>query len=99
MKNYDTVSEAVNCLLKRGYNTNFNMDESELTNVCTHAAHLFPGDFKIDEVHRFEGITDPADEAIVFAISSERFSMKGVIVNGYGMYAESLTSAVMKDLG
>ncbi len=52
----------------------------------------------IDEVHRFEGDTDPADEAIVYAISSTKHTIKGVLVNAYGMYSDSFSNELMAKL-
>ena len=97
--NYDTVSEAVNGLLKRGYNTTFNCDQSGQCEICDGtSSSLSEKDFVIDEVHRFEGMTDPADETIVYAVSSAKFNIKGIVVNGYGMYADSAVSAIVKNL-
>jgi hypothetical protein len=43
------------------------------------------------ETYRFEGNTDPSDEAIVFAIESKN-GKKGVLVNGYGISADAMSS-------
>lgn len=97
MKNYDTVSEAVNDLIKRGYTENFVADEKYL--FCNDKnISLSPEDFKIDEVHRFEGDTDPADETIVYAISSLHDSAKGVLVNAYGMYSSTFSNELIAKL-
>jgi hypothetical protein len=99
MINYDTVSEAVNNLLQRGYDTSFNCKESEQCEICNSiSSGLSATDFVIDEVHRFEGMTDPADQTIIYAVSSEIFNIKGIVVNGYGMYADSDTSAIVQNL-
>ena len=69
MYTYDTVSGAVNGLKKRGYTMDFNLQENCL--VC-HEDKFNPEDFEIVEVYRFEGNTDPADEAVVYAIESNK---------------------------
>ncbi|MEO8934954.1 MAG: phosphoribosylpyrophosphate synthetase [Xanthomarina sp.] len=98
-KSYDTVSEATNDLLKRGYNTNFALMNDQECLICNKTSvQLSPDDFEIDEIHRFEGNTDPGDEMIVYAISSPKFDMKGVVVNAYGMYADNNASAIVKKL-
>jgi hypothetical protein len=94
MHSYDTVSEAVNDLKKRGYTEDFNLGMDTL--ICK-GVHCSPRDFEITEVHRFEGNTDPADEAIVYAIESKD-GMKGVLVNGYGVSSDSLSAAMAKKL-
>lgn len=96
MKNYETVSEAVNDLYKRGYTHDFNLGEDCL--VCGETLSLSPEEFEIDELHRFEGMTDPGDEMIVYAISSKKGTEKGVLVNGYGLYADKDSSIIMKKL-
>lgn len=82
---YDTLSEAVNDLLKRGYITDFLLLEEKDCLLCkNHSLELSPEDFTIDEVYRFEGMTDPADESIVFAISSAKHNIKGLVINSFG---------------
>lgn len=97
MFNYDTVSEAVNDLAKRGYTYNFVLNKDSIFCNSQNLA-LKPEEFHIDEIYRFEGETDPADEAIVYAISSEKPAIKGVLVNAFGMYADSTTSALIVKL-
>lgn len=97
--NYDTVSEAVNDLQKRGYTSDFNLNHDVDFITCNKTStSLSPEDFEIDEIHRFEGETDPADETIVYAISSAKYNIKGIIVNAYGTYADNAASRVVKYL-
>lgn len=101
MKNYsyDTVSEAINGLIKRGYTTDFELMTENECLICHHTStNLSPEEFEIDEIHRFEGDTDPGDEMIVYAISSERHNMKGVVINAYGLYSYSATSKIVERL-
>lgn len=97
MKTYDTVTEAVNDLNKRGYTVNFGAAEGCL--VCNDKSiSLSPEEFEIDEVHRFEGATDPADETVVYAIASKNHNIKGVLVNAYGPYADSVSNKLIEKL-
>lgn len=83
--NYETVSEAVDDLVKRGYTTDFLIRADEDRITCSKSAvSLSPEEFEIDEIYRFEGMTDPADETIIYAISSPKHQMKGIVVNGFG---------------
>jgi quercetin dioxygenase-like cupin family protein len=59
---------------------------------------LSPEDFEIDKVYRFEGNTNPEDQSILYAISSPKFKLKGVLVNGYGISAEEKSSAIISKL-
>jgi len=82
---YGTLSEAVNDLQKRGYITDFLISEEEDCFLCQQGTlQLSPEEFCIDEVYRFEGMTDPGDESIVYAVSSEAHGIKGLIINSYG---------------
>ncbi len=94
MITYDTVSEAVNGLKKRGFEIDFNLEENSI--VCN-AGKFNVTDFEIVEVHRFEGNTDPSDEAVVYAIQSTT-GIKGVLVNGYGISADAISSDMAKKL-
>jgi hypothetical protein len=91
---YETVSEAINGLKKRGYNLDFNLKENCI--VC-HEDKFNPEDFEIVEVYRFEGDSDPADEAVVYAIESKN-GRKGVLVNGYGISADAMSAEMARKL-
>ena len=97
MKTYDTLSEAVNDLVKRGYISNFNIKKDSLTCI-ENEINLHPDDFEIDEVHRFEGDTDPGDENVLYAISSVKYQMKGLLVNAFGMYSDSFSAELIEKL-
>lgn len=94
MYTYDTVTDAVNGLKQRGFSVDFNLDENCL--IC-HQDKFNPGDFEIVEVYRFEGNTDPADEAVVYGIESKT-GVKGVLVNGFGASADSMSADMAKKL-
>ena len=97
MHQYDTLTEAVEDLKRRGYTLNFNLAETCLE--CRESEILIhPKDFLIDEAYRFEGETDPGDENIVYAISSPANNMKGILVNAFGTYADSISGEMEKKL-
>lgn len=98
-KSYDTVTEAVNDLQKRGYTTNFSLlTEVECIECKSTSLRLSPNEFEIDEIYRFEGMTDPGDAMIVIAISSKQHNVKGLVVNGFGVYASSKISKITERL-
>jgi len=94
MYSYDTVTAAVNGLRERGYIRDFNLEENCI--VC-HDEKFHPEDFEIVEVYRFEGNSDPADEAVVYAIESKNGD-KGILVSGYGISADDLSAEMVKKL-
>jgi hypothetical protein len=91
---YDTVTAAVNGLKERGYTKDFNLEENCI--VC-HENRYDPEDFEIVEVYRYEGNSDPADEAVVYAIEGKDGG-KGVLVNGYGISADEMSDEMAKKL-
>ena len=91
---YDTVSAAIKGLRERGYTKDFNLKENCI--ICDDQKfHL--EDFEIVEVYRFEGDTDPADEAVVYAIESKKGD-RGVLVSGYGISADEMSAELAKKL-
>jgi hypothetical protein len=93
---YDTVSEAIYDLKKRGYTIDFNLAYDAI--ICHETPlSLMPHEFEITEVYRFEGNTDPADEAIVYAIESKH-GEKGILVNGYGPSADNISTDLIVKL-
>jgi len=97
MKNYDTVIEALNALKEQGYTIDFNVSFDEV--ICQDSdSCLNPADFKITEVYRFEGTTDPGDEAVVYGISSKDGKKKGVFLNAYGTYSTAINTQIIQKL-
>lgn len=94
---YDTVTAALTDLVNRGYNLDFNLT-SEALECKSINLQLMPEEFEIEEVYRFEGITDPADSSVVYAISSNLGNLKGVLVDGYGVYAENISPELLNKL-
>ncbi|MGB3196823.1 MAG: phosphoribosylpyrophosphate synthetase, partial [Saprospiraceae bacterium] len=63
---YGTLSETLNELLKLGYTHDFNIKEECI--VCDKSnISLSPEEFKIDQVYRFEGDSDPEYQAVLYA--------------------------------
>ncbi|MEO7307084.1 MAG: phosphoribosylpyrophosphate synthetase [Ferruginibacter sp.] len=97
MESYDTVVGALNGLKARGYTTNFNIAFDKI--MCSETqACLNPNEFEIVEVHRFEGNSNPADEDVVYAVESINGKMKGVISSAFGLYADSVSTEMIRKL-
>jgi hypothetical protein len=83
---YETVTEALEGLYKRGYTNDFNIQGNALE--CKKLnLKLKPEDFEIVEFYRFEGETNPGDEEIIYAVESKD-GIKGTLVSAFGIYAE-----------
>jgi hypothetical protein len=94
MYSYDTVSAALKGLKERGFTKDFNLQENCI--VCKEDKYN-PEDFEIVEVYRYEGDSDPDDQAVVYAIKSSNGD-KGVLVNSYGIYADEMSAEMAKKL-
>ena len=79
---FDTLSEALNALKKVGYMEDFVAEEKNLFIQRTHRKYQ-PEDLKIVQSFRFEGISDPDDASVLFAIIAND-GVKGTLLMAYG---------------
>jgi hypothetical protein len=97
METYDTMVEAINSLRRQGYVEDFNLMENCLE--CRNGQFkIFHDEFKIDKYFRFEDNTSPSDQAILYAISSDKYHLKGILVNAYGVYSNPVTNEMLERL-
>lgn len=89
MYHYATVSKALEELKEKGFTVDFNIQETKIINS--------PNDFEIVHIYRYEGESDPGDEATVFGIQSVS-GEKGVYVAGLNAYADKSAAMVLNDL-
>jgi len=83
---YSTVLEALNNLTDMGFTYDYNANESEITSN--------PHIHEVEHVYRYEGDTDPADQAVVYGITSNT-GKKGVFVAGYAAKTNSKAAEVL----
>ena len=97
MERYVTLSETMNELRKEGYVEDFNLQQNCLE--CRNGQYkVFANEFKVDKFYRFEGESNPSDAAILYAVSSDKHQLKGILVNGYGIYSEPITDEMLEKL-
>lgn len=90
---YDTLSEAVELLKKRGFTHNFSVsDQGEL--IETGEESFEPSHVKLVEFHRFEGTSDPGDMSIVYALETDS-GVKGTVVDSFGVDGSESVSNFM----
>ena len=89
MKSYDNLIDALKDLRNRGYSLDFNL-HGQSNKLLVNEIEIHPEHFKINEIYRFEGMSNPDDSSVLYAIES-KYGTKGVLVDSYGMYAESFT--------
>jgi len=91
---YATVSTALEELRKQGFTVDFNLQENSLVYGDN---RLKAEDFDIVDVYRYEGNSDPGDEAAVYAIQSKT-GVKGVLVTGYGASEDMFSTEILSKL-
>lgn len=91
---YATVSEAINKLRAEGFTTDFNLEENCI--VCD-SEKFNPEDLEIVDVYRYEGDSDPSDEAAVYAIESKS-GVKGILVTAYGASSSARNTEILQQL-
>jgi hypothetical protein len=97
MRSYETLTNTMNELRQQGYVEDFNLQQNCLE--CRNGQfQVFADEFKVDRYYRFEGESNPSDSAILYAISSERHGLKGILFNAYGIYSEPLTDEMLEKL-
>ena len=96
MKNYNTLSEAINDLQTNEYPYDFNL-KPECLECASLKIEIRPEDFKVDKIYRFEGMSSTDDNSILYAISSKK-ELKDLLVDAYGVYAENISEAMRKKL-
>ncbi|MFD2571438.1 phosphoribosylpyrophosphate synthetase [Spirosoma soli] len=96
MKTYDTVTEALEDLRKQGFTLDYNLKDNHLK-CQQNAIELHPADFDIVDVYRFEGMTDPGDETVIYAIDAKN-GQHGTLVDAYGPYSEAVSPEMAEKL-
>jgi hypothetical protein len=97
MKTYSNLVEATNDLMKRGYTENLSL-EGDTIDDKQKGVHMTADDIEIDEFYRFEGASNPDDMSIIYAVTSKKYNLKGVLINAFGTYANNSSSAIQAKL-
>ena len=93
----DTVTEAVALLRAEGYAEDFDLNGARFTCPVCGAAHPLEQGV-VEQIFRFEGDSDPGDEAIVLGVRCPGRPGKGVIVSAYGPDADPEHAALLAAL-
>jgi hypothetical protein len=91
---YATVTEAIEQLRKQGFTLDLNLEANQLT---AGGQTYLADEFEIVDLYRYEGPSDPADEATVYALSSAS-GLKGILVSGYGISTDEASTEALKQL-
>lgn len=72
-------------LKRRGYREDFRIDEQGLSTYQGEKRYQ-PNEISIDNFYRFEGVSDPGDMMVLYAITTNDGVM-GTLSDGYGTYS------------
>lgn len=94
---FDNLIEGIDSLRKQGYVEDFNLKQNCLE--CRNGEYkVFHNEFEIDKYFRLEGDSTPEDSSILYAISSSKYKLKGVLINSYGIYSNDVTDEMLNKL-
>ncbi len=96
MESYDTLTEALTALREQGYTQDYNLKHDHL-HCQPDDVKLHPADFDIVDVYRFEGMTDPGDSTVLYAIEAKNGN-KGTLVDAYGVYSDAISPEMAEKL-
>jgi len=93
----DTVTEAIRFLVDAGYKDEIRLVTGGLE--CDSVDGVYDAsEAVVDQTFRFEGASDPGDEAIVLGISLPDWGVKGVLSSAYGAAVEPEQAKVLRAL-
>lgn len=90
MYHYATVEKALNELKDKGFSIDFNVEEKQILQN--------PNNYGIIEIYRYEGMSNPDDEATVYGIEDFTTGNRGVFVAGNLSFAENDVAKILLKL-
>jgi hypothetical protein len=91
-----TLSEATNKAVEKGFTKSFKVVGKGLT-TDNEEKFYSPEEVKISNFFRFEGYSDPMDNAILYLIETND-NVKGTLIDAYGAYADAKLSKFVHDV-
>ena len=96
MKKKETLSLTINALRDKGYIEDFNLLDEHLENKKKKSKYPIE-EFEVDHYFRFEGVSNPADNSILYAITTKD-GHKGMLVDGYGKSGGQVSEKMLNKL-
>ena len=91
-----SLATCLHTVVKEGYTEDFKMTEQGLESLQKHN-NYGPEQIQIVNFFRFEGQSDPDDNAILYVIETSD-GTKGTLIDAYGVYNDPKVSKFMKDV-
>ncbi len=81
-----TLSGCINSLVREGYTDELKAEDKGMIIISSGKVYQ-PADVKIVDFYRFEGASNPDDNAILYAIETND-GVKATLIDAYGTYAD-----------
>lgn len=91
-----SLTSCLNKMMNDGYTENFKLTESGLES-STRQYNYKPEEIKVVNFFRFEGESDPGNNAIIYIIETTD-GIKGTLVDSYGVNNDSRLSNFLQDV-
>ncbi|MFL5740801.1 MAG: hypothetical protein ACJ75B_11325 [Flavisolibacter sp.] len=90
------LEKCLNKLEAEGYTDQYKVEKGKLLDLTNNKKYKAK-EVKAVNFFRFEGITDPEDMSILYAIETSD-GRKGTLIDAYGMYSDDDTGAFMQEV-
>lgn len=91
-----SLATCLNRMVSDGYTENFTISEQGLSSI-EHNQVYGPDEIQVVNFYRFEGESDPADNAILYIIETND-GVRGTLVDAYGPYSDSPVGQFMQSV-
>jgi len=92
----NTLTSCVNKVVKDGYTDSFKVTRQGLYSAAKDK-HFSPEQVQVINFYRFEGQSDPADNAIMYVIETND-GLKGTLIDAYGTYSDDSVMKFMDEV-
>jgi hypothetical protein len=94
----ETLAEAIDRLQRAGFRDSFRA-EGGMLRALEWERRFVPEELVVEETVRFEGVSDPDDEAILFALRSRSGDVRGTWAVSYGPGLHPDEAELLRRLG
>ena len=91
-----SLSTCLNKVISDGYTEDFKVTERGMEGLYNKKVYQ-PGQVQIVNFFRFEGTSNPDDEAVLYVIETEE-GTKGTLIDAFNVYADSLVGEFLKQV-
>ena len=92
----NTLTQCVNKMMKDGYVDSFKVNSKGLLDQSNDITYQ-PEQVSIINFYRFEGQSDPGDNAILYVIETSD-GRKGTLIDAYGPYSDAAVNTFMQSV-